>query len=79
MKKSAFLFPKYKLDQSDVDSIAKGTSFVHFRGFIKYRDISGRSRATNFKYVWKVGEPFSDGTPYGYWLKCGAQEDNSET
>ena len=79
ISRDCYIFPKMELDQSDVDTIHQGTSFLHFRGTIRYKDVFGKDRHTAFKYLGKVCEPFSDGTPYGYWLKLGKKEDNEET
>ena len=61
------------------DNIHKGVSFLHFRGAIQYKDVFGKDRHTTFKYMWKVGAPYADGTPFGYWVECGKKEDNEET
>jgi len=79
ISKDCYIFPKMNLDQSDVDAIHRGTSFLHFRGAIRYKDVFGKERSTTFKYMWRISEIFSDGTPWGYWLKCGKKEDNEET
>jgi hypothetical protein len=78
--KSAFLMPKIKLDKADVDGINERKSFVHFRGFIKYRDVFERERETRFQYLWNVTDlPNFGGGPFSYWTRSGAASDNSET
>jgi hypothetical protein len=77
LSKSSFIYPN--IDKSGIENIWKGKSFLHFRGAIRYKDVFGKSRRTTFKYAWKVGEPYNDGTPFGYWYKCGSREDNEET
>ena len=67
------------LTQSDIDSIMAGKSFVHFRGFIKYRDVFEREHWTRFNQVWEYSDLKNfDGTPFGSWIDCGTPEDNSE-
>jgi len=76
----AFLYPKLKLDNADVDSINERKSFVHFHGFIKYKDVFERERETKFQYTWTVTDlPSLDAERYSYWTKCGAESDNIET
>ena len=52
--KFAFLSPAMKLEKGDVDKINERKSFVHFRGFIKYKDVFERERETRFQYLWSV-------------------------
>jgi hypothetical protein len=75
-----FLQPKIRLEQSEIDSITQGKAFVHFWGFIKYKDVFERNRETKFRYVWKLRPGLCGlvGNP-GNWEKCGQPEDNKET
>jgi hypothetical protein len=78
--KSAILMSGPLLKEDDIERIDKGELFVHFYGFIKYRDVFGRGRETNFRYLWSLSRlTNSDGTHFGYWTKCGQPEANSET
>lgn len=80
IKKSAICFDMTRLEQTDIDSINERRSFVHFHGFIKYRDVFQRERETRFRYLWRVTDRTNlDGTPFGYWTKCGPPSDNCET
>lgn len=63
-----------------IDDIVNGRSFVHFNGFIKYRDIFGNDRKTTFSLRWQtvvVGEDGASLTP-GAWVKTGKEADNEE-
>jgi hypothetical protein len=82
VEKSAFFMPVSHLDTAAVDSIRKRKTFVHFRGFIKYKDIFDKERETRFQYLWNVTEWAILGKPgefYSYWSKCGTGSDNVET
>jgi hypothetical protein len=79
--KVAFLTPLMKPEKADVDRINEKKSFVHFRGFIKYKDVFERERETRFQYLWNVTDlqNFATKGPFSYWMKCGAASDNMET
>jgi len=79
--KVAFLTPPMKLEKPDVDRINEKKSFVHFRGFIKYKDVFERERETRFQYLWNVTDfqNFATKGPFSFWMKCGAASDNIET
>ncbi len=82
INKSALIRPKIKLDQADIDSIYAKKAFVHFHGFIKYKDVFDRPpHETRFRYLWKVTDlsGLAVGRPFSYWTKCGSPSDNSET
>jgi hypothetical protein len=64
-----FLFDNNNVDRA---AISDGRKFVHFCGFIKYKDVFEAERITKFSYVWNPS--FS-----GYWTKCGAERENEET
>jgi hypothetical protein len=67
--------PKLGLEDSDIEAIQTEKVFVHFCGFIKYRDIFGREHETRWRYIWQ--EYFWD-LP-GEWHQHGSPEDNQET
>ncbi len=79
--KFTFLSPAMKLEKGDVDKINERKSFVHFRGFIKYKDVFERERETRFQYLWSVTDLPQLGSEgrYSFWIKCGAASDNMET
>ena len=68
------------VDEARVERIIQKESFIHFRGYIQYRDVFERERWTRFNQVWQYFErPNMDGTRGGRWLLCGSPEDNSQT
>jgi hypothetical protein len=84
IKRSAICFDKVKLEQATIDSINRKQLFVHFYGFIKYRDISTKEETgfweTRFMYLWNVSNlKIPDGSPFAYWTRCGPPEANRET
>jgi len=81
VEKSAFFMPKFRLEETEIEGIRERKAFVHFRGFIKYRDIFEKERETNFQYVWNVTELRAISKPelFSYWSKCGTERDNVET
>jgi hypothetical protein len=68
------------LEAGDVEKVKNGKSFIHFYGFIKYKDIFDMARETRFHFRWKIilGIVVSQ-TPDGEWIKCGPPEDNQTT
>jgi hypothetical protein len=88
LETSGMFLPKMQLDKTDIDAIVQGKLFVHFWGFIKYRDVFydvfQEERETTFRYVWAYSTMFNFGSkpgdpPFGSWFKRGAPEENSET
>ncbi|HEV7675984.1 MAG TPA: hypothetical protein VGQ12_15745 [Candidatus Angelobacter sp.] len=73
--------PLYRrLTQDEIYALFSGTSFMHFRGFICYKDVFDRKRWNRFNRVWQYSRlSRMDGTRWGYWSNCGRPEDNSET
>jgi hypothetical protein len=64
----------------DADKIKSGKQFIHFNGFIKYRDVFGRDRETTFRLRWQLTLGVTlKGDPAGQWIKWGPQEANRET
>jgi hypothetical protein len=81
VKRPAF-FVRFRLEDTEIDSIHARKAFVHFRGFIKYRDIFDRERETKFQYLWTVTDLATPGKPerpLSYWAKSGTATDNAET
>ncbi len=64
-------------DQFEIDQIEHGESFVHFRGFIKYKDFMGRDRETTFCYRWQPQA--ANALIPVQWVKTGPPEANQET
>ena len=81
-EKSTFFMSASSLNPVLVDRIRERKAFVHFRGFIKYRDVFDKERETKFLYLWNVTEWVvigKQGELYSYWAKCGKEGDNIET
>src|SRR6266436_4448937 len=49
----AFVIPHGVLSQEDIDALQQGKKFIHFQGYIKYRDVFDRYRETRFCYSWR--------------------------
>lgn len=77
---TTFLHQKWeKLTETEITAIQNDKLFVHFCGFIKYKDAFDRERETRFTYLWHIYMRFADGESLGYWTKCGNEADNRET
>lgn len=73
------VFPK-ELAAADVEAIAAGRKFIHFRGFVNYKDVFGTERFTRVRRVWELSPVKGpDGTRSGRWSRRGGAKDNSET
>ena len=66
------------LDQFEIDQINHQRTFVHFRGFIRYKDFMERERETTFCYTWRPRAPFP-AIGMERWDKSGPVEANRET
>jgi hypothetical protein len=79
----AFIFPSFKLNPSQIADVREGRLFIHFTGFIRYRDIfSPDERTTKFKYTWReriFAFGRRDGSVRGNWEKSDKPHDNEET
>lgn len=74
------VFPKSTLEQAEIDAIASGKKFIHFRGFIKYNDVFGAERWTRCRRMWELSMLRNpDGSRSGHWSKRGSAKDNAET
>jgi hypothetical protein len=79
-EQTTFIGPKWTLEQVDIDRLNDGTLFIHFNGFIQYKDVFDRERETRFRYVWKTSnQVMPDGKRFAYWMKVGPSGDNTET
>lgn len=73
------VFPK-ELAPGDVEAIDAGRKFIHFRGFVNYKDVFGTERFTRVRRVWEMSPVRNpDGTRSGRWSRRGGAKDNSET
>ena len=73
------ILPNLNLSPSEIErEVRQWRSFIHFHGFIKYRDVFDREHETRFRYIWHVTDR-AGGTPFSYWKKCGTEDDNAET
>ncbi len=74
------VFPKAALESGDIEAIEAGKKFIHFRGFVNYKDVFGTERFTRARRVWELSQARNpDGTRSGRWSRRGGAKDNSET
>ncbi len=64
----------------EIDEIRQLKSFVHFTGFIRYKDVFEGQHETRFNRVWSIARmSHLNGEPFTYWEHCGTAEENVET
>jgi hypothetical protein len=64
----------------EIDEIRELKSFVHFTGFIRYKDIFEGEHETRFNRVWSIARmSHLNDEPFTYWEHCGTAEENVET
>jgi len=64
----------------EIDEIRELKSFVHFTGFIRYKDVFEGQHETRFNRVWSIARmSHLNGQPFTYWEHCGTAEENVET
>ena len=64
----------------EIDEIRQLKSFVHFTGFIRYKDVFEGQHETRFNRVWSIARMnHLNGEPFTYWEHCGTAEENVET
>jgi len=64
----------------EIDAIRQLKSFVHFTGFIRYKDVFEGEHETRFNRVWSIARmSHLNGEPFTYWELCGAADENVET
>jgi hypothetical protein len=71
-------------DEPDIKGVQEQKLFIHFRGFITYRDIFNSSKEAphrvKFHYCWHhEAVSIIPGMRSGKWLKFWSKEENSET
>lgn len=66
--------------REEIDEIRQLKSFVHFTGFIRYKDVFECEHETRFNRVWSIARMnHLNGEPFTYWELCGTAEENAET
>ena len=66
--------------REEIDEIRQLKSFVHFTGFIRYKDVFEGEHETRFNRVWSIARMnHLNGEPFTYWELCGTAEENVET
>jgi hypothetical protein len=64
----------------EIDEIRELKSFVHFTGFVRYKDVFEGEHETRFNRVWSIARMnHLNGEPFTYWEHCGTAEENVET
>lgn len=70
----------HPFSEEEIDSIRQLKSFVHFTGFIRYKDVFDGEHVTRFNRVWSIAKMNNIGQePFTYWEHCGSAEENIET
>jgi hypothetical protein len=66
--------------EEEIDSIRQLKSFVHFTGFVRYKDVFDAEHETRFNRVWSIAQMNNLGqAPFTYWEHCGGADENRET
>jgi len=66
--------------EEEIDSIRQLKSFVHFTGFVRYKDVFDAEHETRFNRVWSIAQMNNLGQePFTYWEHCGGADENRET
>ncbi|HEY1526558.1 MAG TPA: hypothetical protein VGH51_10000 [Candidatus Angelobacter sp.] len=78
-QQTAYLYDSRQNDATR-KAIREGKLFIHFYGYVEYKDVFDRQRKTRFRYLWRSTDLKNlDGTQFGRFEKHGQDEDNSET
>ena len=73
------LRPKFMLTNDEVLQIRNGNSFVHFYGYIRYRDVFDRSRRVQVHLRWFMRwGGMIQGQIMEWWEPAGKPEDNKD-
>ena len=66
--------------EEEIDSVRQLKSFVHFTGFVRYKDVFDGEHETRFNRVWSIAKMSHLGEePFTYWEHCGGADENRET
>ncbi len=66
--------------EEEIESIRQLKSFVHFMGFVRYKDVFDGEHETRFNRVWSIAKMNNIGQePFTYWEHCGGADANIET
>lgn len=72
------LQPEGSLTTDQVSGVIEGKRFVHFYGFVRYRDVYRRLYRVRVHLRWAFGKDQVTQAPTQYWLRIGKPEDNSD-
>jgi len=74
------LEPNANLTEDEVMSIRKGQAFIHFYGFVKYRDVFDRSRRQTIHMRWTMRwGGMIEGQIMQWWDPVGSPAENRDT
>jgi len=66
--------------EEEIEDIRQLKSFVHFAGFVRYKDVFDGEHETRFNRVWSIAKMnHMDQEPFTYWEHCGGSDENIES
>ena len=70
----------HPFSDEEIENIRQRKSFVHFTGFVRYKDVFDGEHETRFNRVWSIAKMNHLGEePFTYWEHCGGENANLET
>ena len=70
----------HPFSDEEIENIRQRKSFVHFAGFVRYKDVFDGEHETRFNRVWSIAKMDHLGEePFTYWEHCGGENANIET
>jgi hypothetical protein len=70
----------HPFSEAEIENIRELKSFVHFTGFVRYKDVFDGEHETRFNRVWSIARMGNlNGDPFTYWEHCGEVDENKET
>lgn len=70
----------HPFSDEEIENIRQRKSFVHFTGFVRYKDVFDGEHETRFNRVWSIAKMNHLGDePFTYWEHCGGENANLET